>query len=86
MARRSLGVAALIAGALVAAACSSVAPGPALTPTLDPGRGILGGTDTDRHSVSLADIHFDTFAGFSLALSEIDEERLLLLRDRIPPA
>ena len=75
----------LIAGALVAVACTGGVPGPDPTPTLDPGRGVIGGTDTDRHSVSLADIHFDTFAGGSIPLSLIDEVSLLSVRDRIPP-
>lgn len=49
------------------------------------GRGILGGTNTDHHSVDLADIHFDTFDGLSIPLSTIAEETMLSLRDRIPP-
>ncbi len=75
----------LIAGALAVVACAGGVPGPDPTPTLDPGRGVIGGTDTDRHSVSLADIHLDTFTGGSIPLSVIDEVSLLSVRDRIPP-
>jgi hypothetical protein len=73
------------ASALIAIACGSATSGPPASPTLDPGRGVLGGTDTDPHSVRLADIHFDLFNGTTAPLSEIDEETLLSLRDRIPP-
>ena len=66
---------------IIVAACG----GGASTPDLGPGRGVLGGTDTDPHSVRLADIHFDNFAGGSVPLAEIGEEELLSLRDRIPP-
>ena len=62
-------------GAVVLVACSSG----------DGGRGLLGGTNTDDHNVSLADIHFDLFNGASIPLSEIIEEEFLGLRDRIPP-
>ena len=75
--KRTLFVQAAISiGALLLAACSSGGGG---------GRGVLGGTDTDEHSVSLADIHFDSFDGSSIPLSMITEEDLLRLRDRIPP-
>ncbi len=67
--------ASLLIGAVVLVACSSG----------DGGRGLLGGTDTDDHSIDLADIHFDLFNGNSIPLSEITEEDLLDLRDRIPP-
>lgn len=66
---------------IVVAACG----GGVSAPDLGPGRGVLGGTDTDPHSVRLADIHFDDFAGGSVPLGEITEEELLSLRDRIPP-
>ena len=49
------------------------------------GRGLLGGTDTDRLNVALEDIHVDTFGSGSIPLSEIDEVTLLNLRDAIPP-
>ncbi len=49
------------------------------------GRGLLGGTDTDVRSVSLDDVHVDTFIAGSVPLSVIEEERLLTLRDAIPP-
>ena len=83
-ARRLAGLALAVA-ALAGVACATSESGPAPTPTLDPGRGILGGTDTDPHSVALSDIHFDTFTGGSISLSAIDEATLLSLRDLIPP-
>ena len=73
-------------GALIAAACAGGgSPTADPTPTLGPGRGVLGGTDTDRHSVALSAIHFDTFRGGTIPLSDIDEATLLSLRDAIPP-
>ena len=74
-----------VAASVIALACSAAGSGPDPTPTLDPGRGVLAGTDTDNHSVSLSDIHVDTFRGGSVPLSEIDEATLLSLRDAIPP-
>ena len=70
----------VLAAALLLIACSSGDEAPETD-----GRGLLGGTDTDRHSVELADVHFDTFDGGSIPLSTITEERLVSLRDRIPP-
>ncbi len=70
----------LIAAGLIAAACF----GGDSTPELI-GRGLLGGTDTDKLSVALEDIHVDTFVSGSVPLSEIDEVTLLGLRDAIPP-
>ncbi|MCH8994223.1 MAG: DUF3179 domain-containing protein [Chloroflexi bacterium] len=85
MRARHAAVALVAVGALVAVACGSGGVAPDATPTTDPGRGVLAGTDTDRHNVALADIHFDTFIGGTIPLSEIDEATILALRDRIPP-
>ena len=46
---------------------------------------ILAGTNIAEHSVPLADIHFDTFNGSSVPLSDISESLTLQLRDAIPP-
>ena len=74
-------LAATLAVALIAAtACFGGDSTPELV-----GRGLLGGTDTDRLSVALEDIHVDTFVSGSVPLSEIDEVTLLALRDAIPP-
>ena len=74
-------LAAILAVALIAAtACFGGDSTPELV-----GRGLLGGTDTDRLSVALEDIHVDTFVSGSVPLSEIDEVTLLALRDAIPP-
>lgn len=48
-------------------------------------RGVVGGVDLSIHSVPLEDMHFDTFDGGSIPLSEISEDRLLSLVDAIPP-
>ncbi len=45
----------------------------------------VAGVDLSRHSVPLEDVHFDTFDGGSLPLSEASEERIAGLRDAIPP-
>jgi hypothetical protein len=54
-----------------------------------PGRGgegsIVAGVDLSLHSVPLEDVHFDTFDGGSIPLSDIGEERITGLRDVIPP-
>lgn len=47
--------------------------------------GIVAGVDLSIHGVPLEDIHFDTFDGGSIPLSEISEERVIALRDAIPP-
>ena len=85
MRARDSAVALLAVGTIVAVACGSSGLAPNATPTTDPGRGVLGGTDTDRHNVALSDIHFDSFTGGSIPLSEIDAATILALRDRIPP-
>jgi len=46
---------------------------------------VVGGVDLSFHDVALEDVHFDTFDGGSIPLSEIGEERLLSLVDAIPP-
>ena len=48
-------------------------------------RDSVAGIDLSRHSVPLADVHFDTFDGGSVPLSEIGEELVLSLVDAIPP-
>ncbi len=70
----------LMALALLATACFGSDSEPELV-----GRGLLGGTDTDKLSVPLEDIHVDTFVSGSIPLSEIEEVALLGLRDAIPP-
>ncbi len=79
---RPIGVitAGLIVAGLVATACFGGDSEPELI-----GRGLLGGTDTDKLSVPLEDIHVDTFVTGSVPLSEIEEVALLALRDAIPP-
>ena len=69
----------VVLAALLASACGG-SPPPELV-----GRGILGGTDTDILSVPLEDVHVDTFVAGTVPLSVIEEERLLALRDAIPP-
>lgn len=71
--------------ALLAAAClgeGGNAPG-----ETSPGNSArtVAGVDLSRHSVPLEDVHFDTFDGGSIPLSEIGEERIIGLRDAIPP-
>lgn len=70
----------LIIVSLIAVACFGGASTPPLV-----GRGILGGTDTDKLSVPLEDVYVDTFVSGAIPLSEIDEATLLALRDAIPP-
>jgi hypothetical protein len=48
-------------------------------------RRIVAGVDLSRHSVPLDNIHFDTFTGGSIPLSDITQEDVLRLRDAIPP-
>ena len=60
-------VAFLIIVSLIAVACS----GGASTPELI-GRGLLGGTDTDKLNVPLEDVYVDTFTSGSIPLSEIE--------------
>ncbi len=50
-----------------------------------PERNLLAGTNIALHSVPLSDVHFDTFNGSYLPLSEADEASILRLRDAIPP-
>lgn len=45
----------------------------------------LPATDLSRHIVPLADVHFDTFDGRSIPLSEATSTEIEALRDRIPP-
>ncbi len=68
----------VVLAALLAAACGG-------SPPELVGRGILGGTDTDILSVPLEDVHVETFVAGTVPLSVIEEERLLALRDAIPP-
>ena len=72
------------AGALIAAACGSGGDG-ARNDAAGTARDTVAGIDLSRHSVPLEDVHFDTFDGGSVPLSEIGEERLLSLVDAIPP-
>lgn len=74
-------VAVLIIG-LLAAACTGGDPDGEEVARRD---GSLGGVDLSIHNVPLEDIHFDTFDGGSVPLSEISEGRLLSLEDVIPP-
>lgn len=84
-----------LTGAIVVLALAAVACGggagpasdrsPAADRSPEGGPATLGGTDLSRHSVPLDAIHFDTFSGSSIPLSEITEEQLLALRDAIPP-
>jgi hypothetical protein len=46
---------------------------------------LLAGTDISRHNVPLEDVHFDTFNGSYVPLSDITEAVALQLRDAIPP-
>ena len=72
------------AGALIAAACSGGGNG-ARDESAGAERDSVAGIDLTRHSVPLADVHFDTFDGGSVPLSEIGEELVLSLVDAIPP-
>ena len=85
MRARTIALIALVAIATIAIACGSAANVDERdeAPADETGRGVLGGTDTDMRSVRLADVHFDTFDGRSVPLSEIDEGTLLSLRARI---
>ncbi len=78
MKRQHLFAIALVVVTALAIACSGGEPELV-------GRGLLGGTDTDKLSVPLEDVHVDTFTAGSIPLSEIDEVTLLALRDAIPP-
>lgn len=60
-----------------AVAARQAAPGEA--------RGLLAGLDTSLRSVDLAEIHFDTFDGGSILLSEISAAGIERLIDAIPP-
>ena len=79
MSARRWATLAFAVGVVIVVACGGGGP------SLDPGRGLLGGTDTDKKSVNLFDVHFDTFDGRSVPLSEITEAEIVALRDRIPP-
>ena len=46
---------------------------------------LMAGTNIARHEAPLEDIHFDTFNGSSVPLSEASERIILQLRDAIPP-
>lgn len=81
--RRGLFLLLFPAVALVAAACGG-GSGEDSGPAPNEGR-VLAGTDLSKHSVPLKDIHFDTFDGGSITLSEISEDKLFSLRNRIPP-
>ena len=72
------------AGALVASACGGGGDG-AQSDSAGANRETVAGIDLSRHSVPLADVHFDTFDGSSVPLSEIGEELVLSLVDAIPP-
>ena len=74
----------LFATAAIALATAIACSGGASEPELI-GRGLLGGTDTDKLSVPLEDVYVDTFVSGAIPLSEIDEVTLLALRDAIPP-
>lgn len=92
---------ALVFGVVLVAACDGEVAddganeAPASTPdgVVEPERGgvrlpsddDLPQTDLSQHIVPLDDIHFDTFDGGSIPLSDIDPERIGALRDRIPP-
>lgn len=67
----------LVVLGVAAAACGGGSRGGART--------TLNGTDLTRHSVPLQDIHFDTFTGSSIPLTEITEEQARALLDVIPP-
>lgn len=73
------------AAALVAAACSGGGGEGVRDDAAGVDRETVAGIDLSRHSVPLADVHFDTFDGGSVPLSEIDEELVLSLVDAIPP-
>jgi len=72
------------AGALIAAACGGSGDG---APDDSGGgdRDTVAGIDLSLHNVPLADVHFDTFDGGSVPLSEIDDALVLSLVDAIPP-
>ena len=53
------------------------------TPSTEPV--LLAGTNVAIHSVPLDQVHFDTFNGSYIALSDADEGTILNLRDAIPP-
>lgn len=72
------------AAALVAWACGSGGDG-ALNDSAGGDRDTVAGIDLSRHSVPLGDVHFDSFDGGSVPLSEIGEELVLSLVDAIPP-
>ncbi len=72
--------------ALVAAACLGGDEGAEPDPGAAGGEGgTVAGLDLTMHGVPLQEIHFDTFDGGSIPLSEISEERIIALRDTIPP-
>lgn len=72
------------AAALVASACGGGGDG-AQNDSAGADRDSVAGIDLSRHSVPLEDVHFDTFDGGSVPLSEIGADRLLSLVDAIPP-
>ncbi len=81
---RSKILVAAAAAALVASACGGAGDG-ARNDSSGAGRDTVAGIDLSRHSVPLADVHFDTFDGGSVPLSEIGERLVLSLVDAIPP-
>jgi hypothetical protein len=70
--------------AVIAIACGGGSDERSEQPPGGTGR-IVGGVDLSLHDGALEDVHFDTFDGGSISLSEIGEERLLSLVDAIPP-
>lgn len=70
----------VLALALVAVAC-----GPSGQPPASGSPRAPLGVDTSTHSVPLEDVHFDTFTGGSIPLSQITADQVARLRDAIPP-
>ncbi len=81
--RTSITVAA-VGVALAALACGGSGDGAPSGPT-GGGRDTVAGVDLSLHSVPLDEVHFDTFDGGSVPLSEIGEDLALSLVDAIPP-
>lgn len=77
-------------GALVLAACGGGVGAEGAAPTASASGGLvvsdeLPPLDLARHEVPLEDVHFDTFDGGSLPLSEASADDIRSLLDRIPP-
>lgn len=84
-------VAGVLIVSLAAAACSPVTPTGG-EPAVELENGDTGAqpdglpeTDFSQHTVPLEDIHFDTFGGGAVPLSEATPELIEELRDAIPP-